>query len=112
VLFPTVKCHQFDPNLTHITLISFYAGANGIKASSHGHFVTEVIHSVFPAGGSTAVSQQCGSVISLNTAHCNLDFMAPSDIKVAAESIREGPTDIPSEQGKKETRRLFPMRRG
>lgn len=52
------------------------------------------------------------SVVSLNTAHCNLGFIAPEDIKVAEKSIHEGPLDIPSDEGKeKRDSEIIPMRR-
>jgi hypothetical protein len=37
--------------------------------------------------------------ISLNSANCNLVFIAKKDIKVAGKSIREVPVDIPSDEG-------------
>jgi hypothetical protein len=49
------------------------------------------------------------SVVSLNTVHCNLGFIAPEDIKVAGKSIREGPLDIPSDEGKERDSAVIPM---
>jgi hypothetical protein len=36
----------------------------------------------------------------LNTANCNLGFIATADIKVAGKSIRDVSLDIPSDEGK------------
>jgi len=39
------------------------------------------------------------SAISLNSANCNLVFIATTDIKLAGKSIRDVPLDIPSDEG-------------
>jgi len=35
----------------------------------------------------------------LNSANCNLVFIATTDIKLAGKSIRDVPLDIPSDEG-------------